>query len=84
MMIYAGTHGYCDPVPVDDMRQYELDVLAFIRTQHPEIGADIVAHKQTTEETEAKLRAALEEFSQTWVSPSKAEEAGEISGGDSA
>jgi F-type H+-transporting ATPase subunit alpha len=84
MMIYAGTHGYCDPVPVDDMRQHELDLLAFIRTQHPEIGADIVAHKQITEETEAKLRTALEEFSQTWVSSSKAEEAGEISGGDSA
>ncbi|MEE8389287.1 MAG: F0F1 ATP synthase subunit alpha, partial [Anaerolineae bacterium] len=85
MMIYAGTRGHCDAVPVDSMRQYELDLLTFMRTQHPAIGADIAAHKQITKETEAQLRAALEEFNQTWVSPGKPGEAStEMSSGDSA
>jgi F-type H+-transporting ATPase subunit alpha len=67
IIIYAGTHGYCDPAPVEKMRQYELDLLTFMRTQHPEIGTDIATQKALGEETEAKLRAALAEFNQTWV-----------------
>nr|HID12462.1 F0F1 ATP synthase subunit alpha [Anaerolineae bacterium] len=67
MIVYAGTHGYCDGVPVAEMRRYEQNLLAFMRTQHPEIGADIATRGEITEETEANLRAALEEFNQTWL-----------------
>jgi F-type H+-transporting ATPase subunit alpha len=67
IIIYAGTHGYCGSVPVDKMRQYEQDLLAFARAQHPEIGADIATQKELSEETEAKLQAALEEFNSTWA-----------------
>jgi F-type H+-transporting ATPase subunit alpha len=85
MIIYAGTSGYCDGVPVDNMRQYEVDVLDFMRTQHPQIGADIAARGEITEENEAKLRAALEEFNQTRVSLRKPGEASmETVSGDSA
>jgi F-type H+-transporting ATPase subunit alpha len=66
IIIYAGTHGYCDSVPLDKMRQYELDLLAFTRTQHPEIGADIAAQGELSEENEAKLQAALKDFNSTW------------------
>ncbi|HHN94418.1 MAG TPA: F0F1 ATP synthase subunit alpha [Anaerolineae bacterium] len=67
MIIYAGTHGYCDPVPENRIRQYEQDMLSFMHTQHPEIGADIAARKEITAETEAQLQAALEEFGKMWV-----------------
>ena len=79
--VYAGTHGHCDPVPVAQMRQYEQDLLAFMRTQHPEVGADIVAHKEITAETEEKLGAALEEFTRTWVAQARPDE--DMSSGDS-
>lgn len=82
IIIYAGTHGYCDVVPLDKMRQYEIDMLTFMRTQHPEIGADIVEQKEITEENEAKLQAALDEFNQTWVGLGAADEG--VSSGDSA
>jgi F-type H+-transporting ATPase subunit alpha len=67
IIIYAGTHGYCGSVPVDKMRQYEMDLLTLMRAQHPEIGASIATQKELSEETEAKLQAALEGFSATWV-----------------
>ena len=67
MIIYAGTHGYCDPVPLEEMRRYEQGLLTFMRTQHPQIVEDIVAHEQITAETEPKLQAALEAFNQTRV-----------------
>jgi len=66
IIIYAGTHGYCDHVPVGRMREYEQALLLYMRTKHPEIGADIIARKVLTEETEQALRAALESFNQQW------------------
>ena len=82
IIIYAGTHGHSDPIRVEKMRQYEQNLLAFLRTQHPEIGADIAAHKEITEEAETKLQAALAEFNQTWIGEEKPDV--EISGGDGA
>jgi F-type H+-transporting ATPase subunit alpha len=67
IIIYAGTHGYCGSVPVDKMRQYEMDLLTLMRAQHPAIRASIATQKELSEETEAKLQAALEGFSATWV-----------------
>jgi plasmid maintenance system antidote protein VapI len=64
------------------MRQYEMDLLTFMRTQRPEIGADIVEQKEITEENEAKLQAALDEFNQMWVGSGVAGEG--VSSGDSA
>ncbi len=81
IIIYAGTHGYCETVPLDKMRQYETDMLTFMRTQHPEIGADIVAKKEITDENEVSLQAALDEFNETWAALSGA---AETSSGDSA
>ena len=66
IIIYAGTHGYCDHVPVARMREYEVELLRFMRLEHPEIGADIAARKEITEETEKALRLALEEFNRRW------------------
>jgi F-type H+-transporting ATPase subunit alpha len=67
IIIYAGTNGYCDSVPVEEMRQYEQGLLAFMRTQHPEIGADIATRGELSEEIEARLRVALEGFNSTQV-----------------
>jgi F-type H+-transporting ATPase subunit alpha len=66
MIIYAGTHGYLDHVPVAKVREYERAFLNFMRTMHPEVGADIAARKLITPETEEALKAALEEFNQRW------------------
>jgi F-type H+-transporting ATPase subunit alpha len=66
MIIYAGTKGYVDHVPVARVREYERAFLNFMRTMHPEVGADIAARKLITPETEEALKAALEEFNQRW------------------
>jgi F-type H+-transporting ATPase subunit alpha len=66
IIIFAGTRGYTDQVPLEQMRRYELEMLRFMETSNPEIGKDIAEKKRITEETEAKLRAALEAFNSTW------------------
>ena len=67
MIIYAGTHGYLDHVPVAKVREYERAFLNFMRTMHPEVGADIAARKELTKETEQALQRALEEFNRRWT-----------------
>ncbi|MBN1146884.1 MAG: F0F1 ATP synthase subunit alpha [Anaerolineales bacterium] len=65
-VIYAGTHGYADKVPLDRMRAWEVALLRFMETSHPEIGKDIAEKKRIVEETEQALRAALDAFTSTW------------------
>jgi F-type H+/Na+-transporting ATPase subunit alpha len=65
-VIFAGTQGFADKVPLDRMRAWEQALLRFMDTSHPEIGRDISEKKRITDETIAALRAALEEFTHTW------------------
>jgi F-type H+-transporting ATPase subunit alpha len=66
MVIFAGTNGYADNVPIERMRKWETDLVRNLATSHPEIGKDITDKKQITPETEKKLREALEAFKTTW------------------
>jgi len=67
MVIYAGTNGYADTVPVQRMRKWETDLVRFLATSHPEIGKDIAEKKQITAEIEKSLRTALDAFKTTWA-----------------
>lgn len=66
IVIFAGTQGYADKVPLERMRAWEISLLRFMETAHPEIGRDIAEKKRITEETEARLRQAIESFMSTW------------------
>jgi F-type H+-transporting ATPase subunit alpha len=64
--IYAGTRGYADSIPLDRMRAWEVALLRFMETSHPEIGKSIQEEKRISPETEEKLKAALEAFTSSW------------------
>jgi F-type H+-transporting ATPase subunit alpha len=65
-LIYAGTQGFADKVPLDRMRAWEITLLRYLETSYPDIGKSIAENKRLTDETIAKLRAALESFTSTW------------------
>jgi len=67
MIIFAAIEGYTDDIPVKDVVRFEGALRQYLNTQYPEIGADIVATKDLTPETEAKLRRAIEQFKETWA-----------------
>ncbi|MBN1179262.1 MAG: F0F1 ATP synthase subunit alpha, partial [Anaerolineae bacterium] len=67
IIIYAGTRGYCDAVPIDRMRDYERSLLHFMRTERSKIGQEIDDKKKLTDEIEMELQAALESFNQRWA-----------------
>jgi F-type H+/Na+-transporting ATPase subunit alpha len=65
-VMFAGTNGYADQVPVEKMRQWELDLVRYMETSYPEIGRDIVARKMITDDTRAAMSKALEAFKASW------------------
>ncbi|HTX89693.1 MAG TPA: F0F1 ATP synthase subunit alpha [Anaerolineales bacterium] len=67
MVIFAGTNGYADNVPVERMRKWEADLIRSLGASHPELGKDIAEKKMITPETDKKLREALEAFKATWA-----------------
>jgi F-type H+-transporting ATPase subunit alpha len=66
IVIFAGTNGFADEVPVEKMRHWEVDLVKFIDQSYPDLGKDIVEKKMIAPETEKKLRDALSAFKSTW------------------
>jgi F-type H+/Na+-transporting ATPase subunit alpha len=66
MVLYAGTNGFADEVPIEKMRAWELALIRYMETSHAEIGKDIVENNRITDENEKKLSAALDTFRSTW------------------
>jgi F-type H+-transporting ATPase subunit alpha len=65
-MLFAGTNGFSDNVPLDRMVEWETSLLRYMETSHPDIGKDIADRRLITDETETKLRKSLETFMTTW------------------
>jgi len=66
IVIYAGTQGFSDKVPLDQMRTWETTLIRYMESSHPGIGKDIAQKKRITDDTEKLLREALNAFSSTW------------------
>ncbi len=65
MVIFAGTNGYVDDVAVEDVLAFEEQLVRFLAASHPDIEHAIAKDKAISEETEKRLRAAIEEFRQS-------------------
>ncbi len=64
MVIFAGTNGYLDQVPVDRVAEWESQFRRWIGQTHSELESDLETKLALDDELEARLRAALEEFNQ--------------------
>jgi F-type H+/Na+-transporting ATPase subunit alpha len=61
-IIYAGTKGYLDGLPVDKVGAYEKGLYAFLDSKHPEIFETLRTKKTLDKDLEANLKKALEEY----------------------
>ncbi|HKZ43598.1 MAG TPA: F0F1 ATP synthase subunit alpha [Anaerolineales bacterium] len=66
IVLFAGTNGFADEVPIEKMRAWELALIRYMETSHAEIGNSIDENNRITDENEKKLTAALETFRSTW------------------
>jgi F-type H+/Na+-transporting ATPase subunit alpha len=62
LIIYAGTNGFVDELPLNALKKYEQELNSFIESRHPDIFADILKKRELDGDLRAKINKALEEF----------------------
>ena len=65
--IYAGTKGYFDTVPVNQVAKAEAELHQFLREEKSEVRNALLEKKELTPEIEEGLKAALAEFRDRWA-----------------
>lgn len=66
IVIFAGTRGYADDVPLDRMAEWEQALLRHMDTVHSDLVKAIATEKKISPELEAKLEEAIQGFMTTW------------------
>jgi F-type H+/Na+-transporting ATPase subunit alpha len=67
VVIYAGTKGYLDPLPVSAIQRFEKEFLAFLHDSHKSLLDGIRTQKALSTELENELKSALEKFSKSFA-----------------
>ncbi len=62
LVLFAGVNGYLDGVEVEDVREYEKQLLAFVRAEQKNLLDELNAANELTKDLEEKVRAALDAF----------------------
>jgi F-type H+/Na+-transporting ATPase subunit alpha len=60
--VWAGTNGYLDDVPVDDVRRFEDEFLDYLQRSHEGVYASIRETRELNDDTATRLKDAIEEF----------------------
>ncbi|MER3436590.1 MAG: F0F1 ATP synthase subunit alpha, partial [Chloroflexota bacterium] len=61
-IIWAGTSGYLDDIPIDQIRTFEAQYLDYLRTVHPEILQRIAAEKALSDDLIEQMKKAVQDF----------------------
>ena len=62
MVLWAGTQGHLDSIPVEAVRRFESEFLAFMAQKYPDVAATIAKDKDLSDATAATLGQAVGEF----------------------
>jgi len=62
VVLYAGTRGFVDSIPVEDVRRFETELLDHMRTRHSDILEDIRTSGSISDD--GNLEAALKSFTE--------------------
>ncbi|HWH03331.1 MAG TPA: F0F1 ATP synthase subunit alpha [Gemmatimonadales bacterium] len=62
MIIYAVTNGLLDDVDVKELRAWEKGFHEFMKAQHPEIGDEIRTKKAMSDDCQARLKKAIDQY----------------------
>jgi F-type H+-transporting ATPase subunit alpha len=68
--IWAGSNGYLDDVPIEDVSRFEHDFLEYLRRSHEGILTAIRETKALSEDTVTALKDAVEEFRKSFETSS--------------
>jgi F-type H+-transporting ATPase subunit alpha len=68
VVIFAGTNGYLDEIPLEEVQRYERELLELVELKHPEILLTLAEKKDWSEELTARLKGVLRQFTDSFKS----------------
>ena len=66
-VIYAGTKGYLDAIPVNKIAHFQEGLISKLKTSYPQFLEGVRKEKALTPELEGQLKDALDNFSKTFA-----------------
>lgn len=66
LILYAAINKYLSDIPVEKISQFEKEFINFVDNNYPDITKNIKETKDLTEETEERLKEAIEEFKKSF------------------
>jgi F-type H+/Na+-transporting ATPase subunit alpha len=67
LVIFTGTNGYVDDVPVAAVKKYEQEFLRFVTSKYQSVLSEIATKKQIDEDLKVRTKAIIEEFKRTFT-----------------
>ncbi|MFQ5681732.1 MAG: F0F1 ATP synthase subunit alpha [Candidatus Binatia bacterium] len=62
LIIYAGTNGFVDHLPISALKKYEQELYAFVESKAPDLFPEILQKRELDQELRGKINQVLEEF----------------------
>ena len=62
LIIFAGTNGFIDELPLTAMKKYEQELFSFVESKYPDLFADVLKKREMDADLRAKTIKVLEEF----------------------
>ncbi len=72
IIVYAATKGFIDPVAIEDVGRYEVELYRFLEMRHPGVLTGISEKKILDDDLTAAVESALKEFGQQFVGTTQA------------
>ncbi len=60
--LFAGTNGYLDEIPVNEVQRFEKEFLEFMSRRNADVMKTIADTKDLSDDVQKKLHAILKEF----------------------
>lgn len=67
MIIYCVTNKYLSDIPVERVKEFEVEFLSYMEQNHPNVGKSIKENKKLTEEAESELKSAVADFKKSFL-----------------
>jgi F-type H+-transporting ATPase subunit alpha len=64
---FAATNGFLDNIPVSKVVAWESAFIAYMDSAQPDVVNTLLAEKRISDDTSAKLKAAIDNFNRTWA-----------------
>jgi F-type H+-transporting ATPase subunit alpha len=67
VIVYAGTNGFVDKLPVESLREFESELYRFIDANHPEVWQEIREKREIDDTLKNKVDKILKSFAKQFV-----------------